>query len=89
MERGFLSYVVDSRESGVAKAIEIAKVIVSKSPIAVQGTKGQLDYARDHTIREGTYLFRQDIFLTLGLEYAQIWNSVNLQTQVWTRADHH
>jgi Enoyl-CoA hydratase/isomerase len=59
LERGFLSYVVDSRESGVAKAMEIAKLIVSKSPIAVQGTKGQLDYARDHTIREGTFSIRQ------------------------------
>ena len=54
LEKGFVSYVVESKESGVSKALDIAKLIASKSPIAVQGTKNQLDFARDHTIREGT-----------------------------------
>jgi Delta3,5-Delta2,4-dienoyl-CoA isomerase len=54
LERGFVSYVVESREIAVSKALEIARVIVSKSPIAVQGTKHLLDFSRDHSIREGT-----------------------------------
>lgn len=82
LERGFLSYVVESKESGVAKALEIAKVIASKSPIAVQGTKSQLDFSRDHTIKDGTTGYLRRLFLTLGLEYAQIWNSFNMQTEV-------
>jgi Delta3,5-Delta2,4-dienoyl-CoA isomerase len=53
LEKGFLSYVLESKEKAVGKAMEIAKVIASKSPIAVQGTKTILDYSRDHTIREG------------------------------------
>jgi len=54
LEKGFVSYILNSKESGVAKALAVAKLIASKSPVAVQGTKNQLDFARDHTIREGT-----------------------------------
>ena len=34
-------------------AIEIAAGIAEKSPIAVQGTKANLVYARDHSVSEG------------------------------------
>ena len=35
------------------RALEVAKDIASKSPIAVQTTKMQLNYARDHSVDEG------------------------------------
>ena len=35
------------------KGIELAKVIAAKSPIAVQGSKVNLVYSRDHTVEEG------------------------------------
>lgn len=35
------------------KALDVAKQIASKSPVAVQGTKLSLDYSRDHTVEEG------------------------------------
>jgi Delta3,5-Delta2,4-dienoyl-CoA isomerase len=53
LEKGFFSDVFESKEKAVTKAMEIAKVIAGKSPIAVQGTKVLLDYSRDHPIREG------------------------------------
>jgi delta(3,5)-delta(2,4)-dienoyl-CoA isomerase len=56
LERGFVSYVFDTREKAVDKALEIARVIARKSPVAVQGTKTLLNYSRDHTIREGISL---------------------------------
>lgn len=33
--------------------MDIAKVIASKSPVAVQVTKDSLVYSRDHTVQEG------------------------------------
>lgn len=53
LEKGFVSSVCESKENAVSKAMEIAKVMVGKSPVAVQGTKALLDYSRDHPIREG------------------------------------
>lgn len=55
LEKGFVSDVFESKEKAVGKAMEIAKIIAAKSPIAVQGTKTLLDYSRDHTIREGLF----------------------------------
>jgi delta(3,5)-delta(2,4)-dienoyl-CoA isomerase len=69
LERGFVSYVFDSQDKAIDKALEIARVIAGKSPVAVQGTKTLLDYSRDHTVRE-------------GLQYTQLWNSIYLQTAV-------
>ena len=53
LERGFLSEIFESKGKAIDKAMEIARSIASKSPIAVQGTKALLDYSRDHSIREG------------------------------------
>ena len=56
----------------MAKAMEIAKVIAAKSPVAVQGTKTLMDYSRDHGIREGLPVshetdFRTEIHATMEL----------------------
>jgi Delta3,5-Delta2,4-dienoyl-CoA isomerase len=53
LERGFVSYVLESQGKALEKGMDIAKTIVLKSPVAVQGTKILLDYSRDHTVREG------------------------------------
>lgn len=37
----------------MAGALEVASEIASKSPVAVQGTKMNLVYSRDHTVQEG------------------------------------
>jgi Delta3,5-Delta2,4-dienoyl-CoA isomerase len=55
LEKGYVSDVFDSKEKAISKAMEIAKFIAGKSPIAVQGTKALLDYSRDHSVREGTF----------------------------------
>jgi delta(3,5)-delta(2,4)-dienoyl-CoA isomerase len=47
---GFLSRVVDGGREGVVNAaLELAKTIASKSPVAVTGTKQFLIHARDHS----------------------------------------
>jgi len=53
LEKGFVSVVCETKDEALGKGLEIAKIIASKSPIAVQGTKSLLDYSRDHSIREG------------------------------------
>ena len=44
------------------KALEVAKEISSKSPVAVQGTKLSLNYSRDHTVEEGLNHIVRKIF---------------------------
>ncbi|KAI0638759.1 ClpP/crotonase [Trametes polyzona] len=66
---GLVSRVVEGgRDEVVASALELAKLIAEKSPVAVVGTKHLLLHARDHTVRE-------------NLEYTATWNSAMLQTQ--------
>jgi len=65
---GLVSRVVPgSRAEVLAAALETAKAIASKSPVAVLGTKHLLLHARDHTVQE-------------NLEYTALWNSAMLQT---------
>jgi delta(3,5)-delta(2,4)-dienoyl-CoA isomerase len=42
--------VFDTREALLDAAISLASVIARKSPVAVQGSKINLNYARDHTV---------------------------------------
>ena len=44
------SHVFDTREALLDAAISLANVIAQKSSIAVQGSKINLNYARDHTV---------------------------------------
>ncbi|ORX40140.1 ClpP/crotonase-like domain-containing protein [Kockovaella imperatae] len=68
-EFGFLSKVVKGDREAVTKAaLEVAKQIAEKSPIAVLSTKHLMNHARDHSVRE-------------GLEYTQAWNMGMLQTE--------
>ena len=49
LQIGFVSKVVNGgREEVIKAAVETAKLIASKSPIAVVGTKHLLLHARDH-----------------------------------------
>jgi len=66
---GFVSRVVDgSKEQVSAAALEVAKLIAEKSPIAVTGTKRLLLHARDNSVAQ-------------NLEYTATWNSAMLQTR--------
>jgi hypothetical protein len=51
----------------VEAALKVAAHIATLSPMAVAGTKQNLNYARDHTVAE-------------GLEYVANWNSFGLQS---------
>ena len=49
-----MSEVKPNKAETLSRAFETAKIIASKSPIAVFGTKKLLDYSRDHSVAEGT-----------------------------------
>ncbi|XP_062843526.1 delta(3,5)-Delta(2,4)-dienoyl-CoA isomerase, mitochondrial [Trichomycterus rosablanca] len=65
---GLVSRVFPDKESMMAGAMEIAGEIAARSPVAVQGTKINLLYSRDHSVAE-------------GLDYMVTWNMSMLQTQ--------
>jgi len=70
---GFVSRVLPTKEETLNKAMEMAKEIATKSPIAIFGTKHNLNYSRDHT-------------LTDSLAYMATWNAAYLQTVDMTKA---
>jgi len=65
---GFVSRVFGTREDMFAGALATARLIASKSPVAVAGTKHQLLYARGRPVEE-------------GLHHMAVWNAGFLQTE--------
>ncbi|GKZ37750.1 hypothetical protein AbraIFM66950_009433 [Aspergillus brasiliensis] len=70
---GYVNRVFKNKEEAVRGALDLAGLIATKSPVAVQGTKELLNYSRDHTVAE-------------GLRYTTVWNSAMLQTNDVTAA---
>jgi enoyl-CoA hydratase len=52
-EIGLVNEVFATHEEVVAHALATAREIASKSPLAVAGSKVMINYARDHTIKDG------------------------------------
>ncbi|XP_027199172.2 delta(3,5)-Delta(2,4)-dienoyl-CoA isomerase, mitochondrial-like isoform X1 [Dermatophagoides pteronyssinus] len=67
-EIGLLGKVFNDPNSCIQGAIDLARIIASRSPVAVQGTKVALNYSRDHSEKD-------------GLEFMQIWNMCMLQSE--------
>jgi delta(3,5)-delta(2,4)-dienoyl-CoA isomerase len=65
---GLVSRIFPDKDKMLEEALRLASVIASKSPVAVQGTKANLIYSRDHSVEE-------------GLAYQAIWNSAMLQSE--------
>lgn len=57
-----LSRVFEDKEALMAGALEMAAEIAGRSPVAVQGTKINLVYSRDHSVAEGLdYMVRTTV----------------------------
>lgn len=65
---GLVSKVFENKESMMNDLLKIAETIAQKSPVAVQGTKESLIYARDHSVQE-------------GLNQICLWNKLMLQSE--------
>jgi enoyl-CoA hydratase len=59
---GLVNEVFDSHEDVVAHALATAREIAGKAPLAVTGSKVMINYARDHTIKD-------------GLDYIAVWQT--------------
>ncbi|KAF8877417.1 ClpP/crotonase-like domain-containing protein [Infundibulicybe gibba] len=57
------------RDEVVKAALDLAKLIATKSPVAVASSKRLITHSRDHTVAE-------------NLEYTSAWNSAALMTNV-------
>ncbi|KAF1766007.1 hypothetical protein GCK72_005962 [Caenorhabditis remanei] len=68
-----LSRVFDTREEMINEVTKMAKLIASKSPVGVQGTKNVLNYARENTIEN-------------SLNYVATWNMSQLFTDDLVKA---
>ena len=72
-ETGLVSDTYESQEEMLAAANELAKVIASKSPVAIYGLKAVMNYSRDHSVSE-------------GLEYNALWSGAMLSQNDMTEA---
>lgn len=65
---GLVSKIMPDEESCVNESLELAKLIASKSPVAVQGSKINMLHARDHGVQA-------------GLKYTASWNAGMIQSE--------
>jgi enoyl-CoA hydratase len=65
---GFVNEIAADRDAALARAIELARVIAEKSPLAIAGVKRAIDYARDHGVAD-------------ALEQIAAWNAGMLRPQ--------
>jgi len=72
-ERGLVNTVYPDKETMLAAVLEIARVIASKSPLAIRGSKMTLNHTRDHTVEE-------------GLRHIAAWNAATIINQDLTEA---
>lgn len=56
LQVGFVSGVYEDKGKALERAMELARTIAEKSPVAVQGTKAVVNYSRDHSIEDGEFL---------------------------------
>lgn len=62
LQKGFVNAVYADHESLLQAAMAMAGTIASKSPMAIQGSKAMLNYARDHTVAD-------------ALDHVATWNA--------------
>ena len=68
LNSGLVSRVFPDKEVMLDAAFALASEISSRSPVAVQGTKINLIYSRDHSVTD-------------GLNFMKSWNMSMLQTE--------
>jgi enoyl-CoA hydratase len=65
---GLVNKCLNGNEELITVVLEVAKSIVSKSPVSIRGTKHILNHSRDHSVGD-------------GLEYMATWNAAMLLSE--------
>src|SRR3990167_10675955 len=71
---GLVNEVFDTAEAMLAAALQCAKEIASKPPIAIWGTKQAVNYARDHSV--------EDSLRQMGWLQGAIWSNQHVRESV-------
>ena len=71
---GLVNEVFDSHNAMLAAALQCAKEIASKPPVAIWGTKQVIHYARDHSV--------DDALKQMGWVQGAIWSNANVKEAV-------
>ncbi|MFC7462180.1 enoyl-CoA hydratase-related protein [Hydrogenophaga defluvii] len=73
-ELGLVNAVFDSHEATVAAALQCAREIAAKPPVAIWGTKQALHYARDHSV--------EDSLRQMGWLQGAIWSNAHVRESI-------
>ena len=79
LAHGLVNEVFDTAEACLAAALQCAKEIASKPPVAIWGTKQVIDYARDHSV--------DDALRQMGWVQAAIWSNTHVCEAVTAMKD--
>jgi enoyl-CoA hydratase len=71
---GLVNEVFDTAETMLAAALQCAKEIASKPPIAIWGTKQAVNYARDHSV--------EDSLRQMGWLQGAIWSNAHVRESI-------
>ncbi len=71
---GLVNEVFDTQEAMLAAALQCAKEIASKPPVAIWGTKQAVNYARDHSV--------EDSLRQMGWLQGAIWSNQHVRESV-------
>ncbi len=74
LAHGLVNEVLPTHEAAVAAALQAAKEIASKPPVAIWGTKQVLHYARDHST--------EDSLRHMGWLQGAIWSNANVREAI-------
>ncbi len=76
---GLVNEVFDTPEAMLAAALQCAKEIASKPPIAIWGTKQAVTYARDHSV--------EDSLRQMGWLQGAIWSNAHVRESIAAMKD--
>ena len=76
---GLINEVFDTPEALLAAALQCAKEIASKPPIAIWGTKQAVTYARDHSV--------EDSLRQMGWLQGAIWSNAHVRESIAAMKD--
>jgi enoyl-CoA hydratase len=74
MGHGLVNEVFDTHEATVAAALQCAREIASKPPVAIWGTKQAVNYARDHSV--------DDSLRQMGWLQGAVWSNAHVREAI-------
>ncbi|WP_137922642.1 enoyl-CoA hydratase-related protein [Hydrogenophaga sp. 2FB] len=79
MAYGLVNEVFDSAEATLAAALQCAKEIATKPPVAIWGTKQAVTYARDHSV--------EDSLRQMGWLQGAVWSNAHVREAIAAMKD--